>query len=102
MVISIVIFIIWLVLGILLGFYFQKMLKILVEYKKGNYFYCYWKLWLSFNYFKKFINETNLNSEQKEMYTMFYRRGKILKIFTTSFFFLIFLWGVLEMLKNVL
>lgn len=93
--ICIIIFVFFIILGIINSLYFIKMLKILVKKGERNIFYYYWKLWLSFSYFKKFINEYNFDSKQKEQYIMLYRHGKYSKICVLIMFMLAILTSLL-------
>ena len=89
MIFNIIILVIWIIFGILLSSFFLKMINILVENKRGSWWYFYWKLQFSFRPFKKFINESNLNSKQKEEYLSLYKRGVYAKRGVFLFMFLI-------------
>jgi hypothetical protein len=72
------------------------MLNILVEKNKGSYWSYYWKLYISLDVFKKFIDESSFNSEQKEEYLLLYKRGLYTKRATFVFAFLIFVFVILH------
>ena len=91
MVFCIIIFVGWIILGILGSIFFYKMLNILVEHKKGSYLYCHFNLWFSFGFFKKFIDENEFDAKQKEEYLLLYKRGLYTKRVVLIYFALIFL-----------
>ena len=92
----IIIIVVWIILLILGGYTFSKMLNILVKNKKGSCFYCYWKLWLSFSFFKEFINESNFDSKRNEEYLLLYKRGLWIKRCVISFFLFLFILAILN------
>ena len=98
---SIIIFVVWIIIGIVGGLFFEKMLNILVENKKGSYLYCRWRLWLSLSFFKEFIEEGDFDLKQKEEYISLYKRGLYAKrIGFISLFLLIVLLLVLSNYVN--
>ena len=96
MVLAITIFVVWIILGIFSSIPFYRMLNILVENDVGSRLYCYWKLWLSLGFFRKFINESDLDLEQKEKYLSLYKKGLYVKRTIIIFFFSLILFGILS------
>ena len=78
-IIAAICFFVLIIFMVLISLLFYKMLNILVENKKGSYFYCYWKLWCSLGFFKEFINESDFDAKQKEEYYSLYKRGLYVK-----------------------
>ena len=74
-IIAAICFFVLIIFMVLITLPFYKMLNILVENKKGSYFYCYWRLWCSLGFFKEFINESDFDAKQKEEYRSLYKRG---------------------------
>ena len=78
-VIAAICFLVFIIFFVLISLPFYKMLNILVENKKGSYFYCYWKLWCPLGFFKEFINESDFDAKQKEEYSSLYKQGLYVK-----------------------
>ena len=94
-IINIIIIVVWIFLAISTMITYSKMQNILVKNNKGSWWYCWWKLQFSYRPFKQFVNESNLNSEQKEKYLLLYKRGLYAK---RGFFFCFFCFFVLTIL----
>ena len=91
----IIIFVVWIIIMIVNGAILSKMLNILVENKKGSYFYCRWKLNFSFRIFKEFIEEGDFDSKQKEEYLLLYKRGLYAKRIVFIYLFLLLILALL-------
>ena len=76
------------------------MLNILVENNKGNYFYCYLNLLFSLDFFKKFIDESDFDSKQKEEYLLLYKQGLYEKKFAIIVFLLMLLSIIILIVLN--
>ena len=70
-----IIIIVWFFLGLLVVLTYAKMVDILVENKKGSWWYFYWEFLFTYRHFKKFIKKGDLTSGQKKEYLFLYKIG---------------------------
>jgi len=87
--IGVIVLVVYILFAIIVLYTYYQMLNILVKNNRGSWWYFYWKLQFTYRPFKKFITESDLDSDQKEKYLLLYKRGIYAKRGLFLFMFLI-------------
>ena len=91
-----IIFVLWFIIIILNSLIHNKIINILIKNNKGNLWYCWWKIWLSYRFFKKFIDEGNFDPKQKQRYILLYQGGFYIRLTVFILSILIFFFCYLD------